>query len=330
MHVRRHPSQKIAGRVGRVVGAIGVAAAASAGGLLATAGAAHASPAPTYSFTTLNNSNDPTFNQLLGINNYGVIAGYFGSGAAQHPNKGYYLLPGRTQLDYRIENFPGSTQTQVTGINDLGTQVGFYAPTDLGVGLDANFAWYSRNNGRTFHQVTIPNATLGTPAMTQLLGVNDHEVAVGFYTDAANNNHGFTYSIKTGQFHFTTIDGSNSVTDAAINNRGQIAGSYVNAAGATVGFLTTPHGPTTLSVPGSASTMATGVNDWGEVVGVWMDSAGDMHGFTWTSFHGFTTVNDPNGVNTTTVNGVNDHGDLVGFYMDAAGNTDGMLATPSN
>jgi hypothetical protein len=53
-----------------------------------------------------------------------VIAGYFGSGAAQHPNKGYYLMPGHTQLDYRIENFPGSTQTQVTGLNDLGTQVG--------------------------------------------------------------------------------------------------------------------------------------------------------------------------------------------------------------
>ena len=40
---------------------------------------------------TLDNSADPTFNQLLSINNEGAISGYFGSGAAGHPNKGYVL-----------------------------------------------------------------------------------------------------------------------------------------------------------------------------------------------------------------------------------------------
>jgi len=44
---------------------------------------------------------------------------------------------------------------------------------------------------------------------------------------------------------------------------------------------------------------------------------------------GFVSVDDPNGVGTTTINGVNDAGDLVGFYLDAAGNTDGFLATPA-
>src|SRR5207302_11059160 len=42
-----------------------------------------------YTFKTLNDNADPTFNQLLGINTHGVIAGYFGSGATGHPNKGY-------------------------------------------------------------------------------------------------------------------------------------------------------------------------------------------------------------------------------------------------
>jgi hypothetical protein len=36
---------------------------------------------PRYTFFTLNNQNDPTLNQLLGIDNQGVIAGYFGSGS---------------------------------------------------------------------------------------------------------------------------------------------------------------------------------------------------------------------------------------------------------
>ena len=57
-----------------------------------------------------------------------------------------------------------------------------------------------------------------------------------------------------------------------------------------------------------------------------------MHGFTLKSPLGpvshWQSIDDPNGVGTTTVNGVNNTGKLVGFYTDAAGNTDGMLATP--
>ena len=57
-------------------------------------------------------------------------------------------------------------------------------------------------------------------------------------------------------------------------------------------------------------------------------SSAVMHGFTWTAKHGFTPVDDPHGIGTTTINGVNDKGQLVGFYVDSAGNTDGLLATP--
>src|SRR5450631_3212559 len=57
-------------------------------------------------FQTLNDKADVTFNQLLGINNNGVIAGYFGSGASGHPNKGYTLRPSYGQGNYTNENFP--------------------------------------------------------------------------------------------------------------------------------------------------------------------------------------------------------------------------------
>ena len=61
-----------------------------------------------YTFTTVDDPADLTFNQLLGINDFGVIAGYFGSGspAATHPNKGYRVAPysGTTFIN---ENFPG-------------------------------------------------------------------------------------------------------------------------------------------------------------------------------------------------------------------------------
>src|SRR5208283_2364700 len=117
----------------------------AAGALALTTSAASASTlgaqghGTAYSFATDDNAKDLTFNQLLGINDQGVIAGYFGSGAQGHPNKGYVLLPPYGQGNYINENFPGSVQTQVTGLNNRGVTVGFWSNTNMGVGQDANF-----------------------------------------------------------------------------------------------------------------------------------------------------------------------------------------------
>ncbi len=104
------------------------------------------------------------------------------------------------------------------------------------------------------------------------------------------------------------------MTDAAINDWGQIAGIFTPSGGSTESFLTTRNGVITLSVPGASSTQALGVNNYDEVVGVFTNSSG-THGFTWTHHGGFTTIDD-NASNampgTTTVNGVNDPGQLVG------------------
>ena len=74
---------------------MGLAAVASGALALTLAAPALASTQSSsgYHFRTLNDQRDVTFNQLLGINNEGVIAGYFGSGAQGHPNKGYRLYP---------------------------------------------------------------------------------------------------------------------------------------------------------------------------------------------------------------------------------------------
>jgi hypothetical protein len=309
-----------------------VVAAATAGGAIASASPAHAQASPSYTYTTLDNSNDLTFNQLLGINDAGTIAGYFGSGMANHPNKGYYLLPRYSQAGYRVENFPGSNQTQVTGLNNRSTEVGFQSPTNTGT--DANYGWYSLDNGRSFTQVDVPlpaGATPASPPVTQLLGVNDANIAVGFEADANGNAHGFVYDIGHNRAAFTTIAGATSVTDAAINDLGQVAGFFTPATGPVESFLASHSSLEPFAYPGAASTEALGLNNSGEVVGVYTTGSGSSaqsFGFTWTRRAGFTTISDPNGVGTTTVNGVNDRGDLVGFYVDSAGNTDGMLVTP--
>ena len=330
------------GIVGTALATMAGAAPASAGtlaGTLATTAtpATIATPTAGYRFTTLDNANDVTFNQLLGINNSGEIAGYFGSGAAGHPNKGYKLFPPYGQANYANENFPGSVQTQVTGLNDQGDTVGFWSSMNTANMVNDNFGFY-RLKGHNFHSVQFPTGDNASPVVDQLLGINDHDVAVGFYTNGQGNNRGYTYNIRTRQFTRVLVPGyptgtaGPSLTAAAINNNGDLAGFYTDSHGNTDAFLDYKHGHfQTLDVPGASATQAFGLNDHDEVVGAYTDGTGSsavMHGFTWTPGRGFVSVDDPHGIGTSTINGVNDAGDLVGFYVDAAGNTDGFLATP--
>jgi hypothetical protein len=322
-------------RTAQRVAAAAVASGVIAVGAVALAGSASASTidahhtGTSYSFQTLDNAHDLTFNQLLGINDEGLISGYFGSGVAGHPNKGYLLLP--YGQHYINENFPHSAQTQVTGLNNRGITVGFFSNTDLGGGMDANYGWVKVNGH--FREVNFPTSSPASPAIDQNLGVNDEGVVVGFYNDVNGVSHGYEYDVWTRQFS-TVVDPNApgaSLTAAAINDRGDVAGFYANPnTGNTDGFLLRDGQFIDLAVSGASSTMALGVNNNDEVVGVYTPSGTtELHGFTWTPRHGFTTnVDDPSGIGTTTINGVNDFGQLVGFYVDSAGNTDGFLATP--
>jgi len=285
-----------------------------------------------YGFRTLDDQADPTFNQLLGINNDGTIAGYFGSGAAGHPNKGYLLLPPHGHGSYKSENFPGSVQTQVTGLNNMGVTVGFWSSMNNASTVNDNSGFWAL--GGQFYNANFPTGASASPPVDQLLGVNDSDVAVGFWTDANGNNHGYTVNVNTGKFSAVTDPNAPgaSLTAAAINSGGGIAGFYTNPANAnTDGFLESGGEFIDLSVPGASSTMALGVNDDDEVAGTYTVGSGSgaaVHGFTWTLVGGFQSIDDPHGMGTTTINGLNDAGDLVGFYVDSAGNTDGMLAAP--
>ena len=149
--------------------------------------------ATSYSFRTLDNSNDPTFNQLPGINHVGKIAGYFGSGATGHPNKGYVLSPPYGQANYTNENFPGSVQTQVTAINNNGYTAGF------GVNAKGSNFGFVEWNG-VFTSYRDPNTPNVPGQVNQLLGLNDSGIAVGFYVDKHGNSHGYTLNQATGVF----------------------------------------------------------------------------------------------------------------------------------
>jgi hypothetical protein len=305
-------------RTKRAVGAI-------SGLLLACATTpAHAA---TYTFQNIVDPADPTFNQELGINNFGLISGYFGSGAPGHPNQGYTIAAPYTS--FTNENFPGSVQTQVTGLNNGGTTVGFWANSNNGVGLDSNFGF--TDVGGSFTNVNNPATATTPPVFNQLLGVNNSNIAVGFYTDAAGVTHGYTYNIASNSFSANIDDPAavGNTTAAAINNAGEIAGFYTDAGGAFHGFLDNAGVFTTLDAAGAMDTSLLGLNNLGEVVGFDIDAAGAMHGIVCgTVSHACVQVDDPNGIGTTTFNGVNDLGQIVGFYVNREDNTIGLLASP--
>ena len=87
------------------------------------------------------------------------------------------------------------------------------------------------DNHGVFATVDAPGAT-----ETELLGLNDHGIAVGF--DIVNNfMHGIIYNTKTGAF--TTLDGPNAVSTTfnGINDKGDIVGFYSDTAGNAHGLL---------------------------------------------------------------------------------------------
>jgi probable HAF family extracellular repeat protein len=294
-----------------------------------------------YQFRDVVNTNDPTFNQELGINVFGEIAGYFGSGAAEHPNKGYTVTPPYTaQNDFTNENFPGSVQTQVTGLNNKlkPTTVGFWADANNASGVNNNFGFvnFGGQNG-TFIEVNHPGTGTINGVMTnQLLGVNVFNVAVGFYVDTAGATHGYTYNIARNTYSGNIDDpnGVGATTAAAINDLGQIAGFFTDGNGVTHGFFETGGYFKTIDAPGATATSLLGLSNTGEAVGFDVDMSGAMHGiicnvYLPTFVPTCKLLDDPNGIGTTTFNGVNSLGQIVGFYVNGANNTIGLVAAPT-
>ncbi len=295
---------------------------ALAAGLLASATAAQAA---SLTFTNIDNPGDPTFNQLLGITNGGEIVGYFGSGAAGHPNQGYSIAAPYTQ--FVSANVPGSVQTQATGIAAGGFVTGFWSPTNMGAG-DANYGfvrWTSAGH-TTYIGVNDP---LGgaAPPLTQVLGINASGVAAGFYGNADGSTHGFTYNVLTGGYQPVNIG---ALADAAtgINASNVVSGFFTTNQGQVRGFLKsmTSGAKIEFAAPGAAVTQFLGVNSRGIAAGFFAGADNIPHGLLYNGNTGhMLQIDNPNAVMGTVVNGLNDRGQLVGFYTDAAGNVHGML-----
>jgi len=287
-------------------------------------------------FFKLNNPGDPNFNQLLGISDHEIIAGYFGDGTVVF-NNGYVLVP---NTHYSVENFAGTppagstiTQTQAIGINNKNVPVivGFWADQN---GLQ--FGWEDVKG--VFTTILDPNATFA--GNQNLLGVNDFNEAAGFWVDSANNELGFVVSLASNPPTFieippTLFNGAVATQASGINDKDQVCGFWVDGNGNDHGFFG-PLGGKLNSFevriengPRAKSTQALGCSN-NFIVGSYVKSDGTTHGFVFDGSD-FDNFNAPGssqtpafGVAGTIINGVNDKGDIVGFFSDGT-NVNGFV-----
>ena len=268
----------------------------------------------TYSFTSVADPADVTFTQLLGVNDAGAIAGYFGSGATGHPNQGFTLALPST---FSAENYPASMQTQVIGIDSVANTAGFYI-----------------DNAGTTHGFADINGSFATvdfagTTFNQLLSLNDKGEAAGYYQDAAGTFHPYTW--QNGTFTAVNFAGLVSAQATGVNNEGVIVGFNQTSMTTATGFILDGTALTTLVFPGAPMTQGLGINNSGQVVGSYVDANGNTHGFLYTMNTGtYQAIDDPNTNSMTIVNGLNDQGEIVGFYLDGSGNTVGLVGTPTS
>ena len=115
----------------------------------------------------------------------------------------------------------------------------------------------------------------------------------------------------------TTIDypGATSTGAAAINNSGDIVGSYVDSAKTTHGFLFSAGTYTTVDVPGAYSTSPLGINNSGQISGYFFGSDSRTHGFFFDGTQ-YMTLDFPAAMSTAAT-GINNAGEVVGGFVDS-------------
>lgn len=189
----------------------------------------------------------------FGINDFGRIVGQYTIGG-QTP--GFTLANHNGSGFVRIDAPSGPDVVNAQGINDNGRIVGFYVGTegqDHGFMAEVSQAKNAQLTGIAIADPPIPSVA-GEPGATfvfsQILAVNNHGMAVGYYGDSTTSQHGFLYNLKTGKYTFLddpaeAFNNGVEVTQVTgINDAGEIAGFYSDANGVFHGFFAWPTGLT--------------------------------------------------------------------------------------
>lgn len=185
----------------------------------------------------------------FGINDKGQIVGQYTNAQGQAP--GFALVNMKTSA-ITINAPSGPNTVNAQGINNFGLIVGFYVGNDgQDHGFVANLS--SAKNG-VLTGTPVPDPVIpivaaepgATFVFSQLLGVNDAGIVVGYYGDSTTSQHGFLYNTNTGKYTFVDdpaekFSGGVEVTQiTGINDSGELTGFYSDASGAFHAFTACP------------------------------------------------------------------------------------------
>jgi hypothetical protein len=201
---------------------------------------------------------------FFGINDRNSIVGQFFA-ASNTPGFVLFGTNNESHVTNLIPTDPSGQPALVTnaqGINNNNVGVGFETIQNNGLG----------QHGFTFTTAgvrgLIPDPS-GTSqinqdgiALTQFLGVNDSDMAVGYYQTNSGSQHGFLYNLDTNTYTFLDdpdavpgVTGASITQITGINDSGEITGFFVNADGVQEGFFAVP---TAVPEPSSLSLLAVG------------------------------------------------------------------------
>ena len=202
---------------------------------------------------------------------------------------------------------PGSNWTVVTAIRNDGVMVGDYDTPQYHCFV---------LNGKQYLTLDVPK-NWGDD--TGCNGINSAGTLVGSYETSAEIR-AFIY--QNGKF--TDISPNDGLAAAyAINDSGQVVGTYSEDGVDNDGFLWDGTTYTRIDVPGARDTFATGINNQGTIALQWSDTSGVTHS---SLYDGTTYTNiDIPGAADTFVFGINNLGDVAATWYDAKAHKHGAV-----
>ncbi len=249
------------------------------------------------------------FTRANGINDSGEIVGDFlGSDNAYH---GFTYI-GTTYKQFDLPGGKGNFSTSLFGINNSRNLVGAAGGGTLG----------PNNEGFVVLSGVVSTFYGSGSDNTYALGINNSNVAVGYYLDSSALAHGFMWA--AGAVTQITFPGAVQTGCLGITDAGIITGFYVDASGIEHGFTDNAGVFTS-----SDLTEVYGMNATGSIVGFYVDPNGVIDGYfaSPVTFKPVTVV-VPKALSTG-IYAINNTDVMSGQFTDASGINHGMILSGS-